>query len=463
MGRKTTQSVLRAKLDDMLALIREQITSGAMNDGDFLPSEMELAEQYGISKHSVRKGLDQLVEQGYVRKVPRIGNKVIRPHPKPESVLRMGYYPSMWKQAALSKLIEMFQQQHPDIAIELIPIPFHFDDLQSMYHYLESGMIDVAMFNQLSFGELKESGRLKQLLVPLAPSEELYPFLLPAFQSEGLTHALPFVFSPVILGYNKDHFAESDLPEPDSSWTWSDLLRVAGEIGRENKRIGFYYHALSDNRWPIFLLQSGEPIPSRKDGRGFVFSAALREAIRMSRDVLNDQGLTSLLSQNDGEAEDLFRSGNISMIMTTYFGLNKFANAPFRFDIAPLPALRTNDTLNLVVGLAVSAKSAHRDAAIRLIQKLTSDEYQSVIRQRTLSIPAHKRAAERGSGDSRPPGEPSRFMMYREIIRSFRELPLSGEALQRVRSELKLYWAGVIDLDACCSGLEEALSPLTLR
>lgn len=463
MSRKTRQSVLRSKLDDMIAGIREQIASGKLNDGDFLPSEVELAEQYEISKHSVRKGLDLLVEQGYVLKVPRIGNKVSRPDPKPTVVVRLGYYPSMWRQAALSELVKLYRERHPDVGVELIPIPFKFDDLHLMHHYLESGLIDIAMFNQLSFGELHESDRLKELLEPLLPSEDLYPFLLPAFRVDGLMHALPFVFSPVVLGYNKDHFAEYDLPEPDSSWTWSDLLRVAAEIAREHKRVGFYYHALSDNRWPIFLLQSGDYSAEGRAGHFDFSGPAVREAIRMSRDILNDQGLTSLLSQSDGEAEELFRGGKISMIMTTYFGLNLLKDAPFRFDIAPLPALRTNHTLNLVVGLAVAAKSAQKEAAKHLVGELTSMDYQSLIRRRTLSIPALKKAAERGlpPDQAAPPYEPSRFMLYREIIRSFRlhsDLQLSGESLKRVRSELKLYWAGVTDLDACCMGLEDALA-----
>lgn len=460
MSRKTKQSVWRAKLDAMINGIRDDVEGGKRNDGDFLPSELELAEQYGISKHSVRKGLDLLVEQGYVLKIPRIGNKVTRPNQKPATVLRLGYYPSMWRQAALSELVDLYRERHPERGVETIPIPFDFDDPHLMRHYLESGLIDVAMFNQLSFGEVAESGRLKELLEPLEPSSELYPFLLPAFQADGLLHALPLVFSPVVLGYNTDHFRQNDVPEPDSSWTWSELLRVAEQIGRENKRVGFYYHALSDNRWPIFLLQSGEASFAGGGGKPDFASPAVREAIRTSRDVLSEQGLTSFLSQSDKETEELFRSGNITMIMTTYFGLNFFTDVPFRFDIAPLPALQTNHTLNLVVGLAVSAKSACKEEAKQLVYELASLDYQNVIRRRTLSIPAHKKAAERGADPDRPtlPCEPSRFMLYREIIRSFRlhsDLPLSGDDLKRMRGELKLYWAGVIDLDDCCAGLEE--------
>lgn len=462
MSRKTRHSVLRNKLDDMIAGIRNDIESGKLGSGDFLPSELELAEKYDISKHSVRKGLDVLVGQGYVLKIPRVGSKATLPGPKPTTTLRFGYYPSMHKQAGLTGLIKLFHERHPDIQVELIPVPFKFDELHLMKHYLDAGLIDVAMFNHQSFAELEESTGVAGILEPLEPESGIYPFLFKAFQSNNQLFAMPFVFSPVILAYNKDHFSEYDLPEPDSSWSWDELLRVAGEIGRSNNRVGFYYHALSDNRWPVFLLQSGEKL---RDGatKGLVFNRpAVREAIRMSRDILVTQGLTSLLSQNNAEAEELFRSGKISIIMTSYFGLNQFHDAPFRFDIAPLPALQSADTLNLVIGLAISSKSIHKEAAKALITELSSLDFQRLVRSSTLSIPAYKRAAESGREPEQasPVTEPPRFPLYREIIRSFRlhsEIGLSGEVLKRMRGELKLYWAGITDLDTCCKNLEEAL------
>lgn len=486
MSRKTKQSVLRSKLEEMMASIRDSIRSGAFKNGQFLPSELELAEQYNLSKHSVRKGLDILVTEGYVQKIPRIGNKVLNPDYTSNTTIRFGYYPSMHKQAELSTLIDYFHERHPGIQVELIPIPFHFDDLQLMKHYLQSGLIDVAMFNNQSFSEFHERDGSFALLEPLQPPEDTYPFLLPAFQDGKRLRAVPFVFSPVILCYNKDHFEEFDLPEPDSSWTWNELMDVAHQITNRSNRVGFYYHALSDNRWPIFLLQSGQWIRPEDTGPVSFRHPDVREAIQMSRDIISHQGLSSFLSQSDLEADDLFRQGKVSMVMTTYFVLNEFRNASFRFDIAPLPQLKTSRTLNLVIGLAVSAKSANKEAAKTLVHYLTSQEAQTVIRHRTLSIPAMKRAAERtgrtdirdavaGRGKRSPSpaaqgarmvqpfeaAEPSRFQLYREIIPSFKmhsELGLSGPLLKQIREELKLYWSQVTDLDTCCRHLEKLLS-----
>src|SRR5690606_14286086 len=73
----------------------------------------------------------------------------------------------------------------------------------------------------------------------------------------GIQLAKPLIFSPIILAYNRDHFIEADVPEPDGSWTWADTLQHASELTVPEKRHGIYFYLLSDNRWPAFLLQSG--------------------------------------------------------------------------------------------------------------------------------------------------------------------------------------------------------------
>lgn len=461
MSRKTKQSIFRAKLDHMVDDILDHVQSGRLKIHDYLPSEQELAEKYEISKHSVRKGLELLVEQGYIVKVPRVGNKIIEPNQKSTTTLRLGYYPSMLKQAALTELITLFHERHPDIMVELIPIPFNFDNLPLMKHYLESRLIDVAMFNSLSFRELQESDQVVELLAPLQMPEGMYPFLLPAFQSDELLYAMPLVWSPVVLAYNKNDFRTLDLPEPDSSWSWDDVSRVSAQISGQLQKVGFYYHALSDNRWPVFLLQSGllQSMDPIREGTSSRDLNLLKESVRMSLDILNKQGLTSSLTQSNTEAEELFSNGKISMVMTTYFGLNELDHAAFEVDIAPLPALRTHHTLNLPIALAVSSRTAHLDKAKQLVYMLSTFDYQDLIRQRTLSIPAVKKAAEQYSKSSYPlPYEPSRFMLYREIIRSFQlhaDMNLSVDNIKQTRDELKRYWAGLTSLDTCCNRLIE--------
>ena len=78
--------------------------------------------------------------------------------------------------------------------------------------------------------------------------------------------AQPFMFSPAILCYNRDHFTEKGLLEPDSSWSWDELFETADKLAVENERIGFHFSVSQRNRYMVFLLQNGAVF--EKDSNG---------------------------------------------------------------------------------------------------------------------------------------------------------------------------------------------------
>jgi GntR family phosphonate transport system transcriptional regulator len=49
------------------AALRDEIAGGARRPGDRLPTEAELARRFGANRHTVRRGLSALVEEGLVR------------------------------------------------------------------------------------------------------------------------------------------------------------------------------------------------------------------------------------------------------------------------------------------------------------------------------------------------------------------------------------------------------------
>lgn len=58
---------LRPQIEEQ---IREAIVSGQLSDGDRLPSEPELAEQFGVSRSTIREALRSLVAAGLIEKIP---------------------------------------------------------------------------------------------------------------------------------------------------------------------------------------------------------------------------------------------------------------------------------------------------------------------------------------------------------------------------------------------------------
>ncbi len=58
---------------------RELITSGVLRSGNPIPSEWELADMYGVSRLTLRRALDDLARQGWLRRRHGVGTFVTQP------------------------------------------------------------------------------------------------------------------------------------------------------------------------------------------------------------------------------------------------------------------------------------------------------------------------------------------------------------------------------------------------
>ncbi|GIP34814.1 extracellular solute-binding protein [Paenibacillus sp. J2TS4] len=457
MSHKPSRTTFRARLDEMVRTLRNDIVSGKLSIGQYLPSERVLAIDFQLSKNSVRQGLDLLVSEGLIEKVPRIGNKVVQPYAAEKITVTFGYYPSVLREADLHGLLEDFHREHPHIDVRAVPLTFGNDHGVSL-EYMENNLLDIFTLNNTDYQRIFEQDRLLQL-EPLEADSEVYPFLSRLFTQTEDCYVRPFLFTPVILCYNREHFREKQVLEPDSSWTWDDAMEAAVRLSDGKDRYGFYFHLLSDNRWPVFLLQSGMKFERNEEGRYVIGGTKLMESLVHCRSLIYHQGIfPTFWSESDADAEQLFLSGKVSMIMTTYLSLNHMRQAKFDFDVAPLPYKNEARSLLVVIGLAVNRHSRHKEAAKVFVDYLLSYNAQLRIRKKTLSIPAHKRAAEWKGKESLK--RPSRFHMYREIVPSYRlvsELNLSMDELATIRNELKWFWSNMEDEISVCRRLEAVL------
>jgi len=454
---KQSRKTFRFRLEEMIVKLRADILSGHYSVGDFLPSELDLGETFQLSNNSVRKGLDVLVEEGLIEKIPRVGNRIKAPKEGEQLVIRLGCHPNLDSQAELSSLLSEFHRKHPHIKVQTVQINNSHGYVRN---FLENDLIDVFTVNHILFQELVE-GQALDVLEAQEPFDDLYPFLQKGFSQDGVMYAQPFVFSPVILCYNRDHFTEKEVPEPDSSWTWDDLIENCSKLAVQNERFGFYFHLLNANRWILFLLQSGETF--EKDpasGRYRIAGTKLLDGIEKAREILYTPGVYPLLlSASNADAERLFRDEQVSVIITTYFAMNDLKEASFEFDVAPLPHLHAFNTLLVTIGLAINKHSKVKTAARQLVDFLVSDEAQQVIRNKTYSIPAHKQMSKwMGKTEL---ALPSRYQMYKEIIPSFSlfsDTKLTLKQLSEVLSECKLYWSGLKSKEKLAESLEAVLN-----
>jgi multiple sugar transport system substrate-binding protein len=439
----------------MVCSLREQILSGKLGVNKFLPSESELAKRYQLSNLSVRKGLDILVQEQLIEKIPSVGNRVASPSPVRSTVVKFGYHSTIAGEAEMARLLGEFHRLNPHIRVDAMEIPTN-NYYSFVKQYMDSQMLDIITINNSNFQDVIERGGA-ELFEETTAKPGTYPFLLKAFTDGGKLLALPLIFSPLILCYNREHFREKRLPEPNSGWTWSELFDTARKLAVENERFGFYFHLLARNRWPVFLLQSGMAFEPDERGQYNLCETTLIQSLNICRELIAMPDVFPvMLSASDADAEELFLEQKVSVIMTTYFALNDLRKAQFAYDLAPLPSFGEYRTLLIEIGLAVNRKSMVKEAAQQLADYLTSFEAQTIIRRQSLSIPADQRAAEWQGKESVQ--RPSRFHMYREIIPTYRlisDLKLSTAGLNAVQRQIKLYWSGLQDEDGLCRSIEK--------
>lgn len=460
MEEQSGRKHFRERMESMVRTIRDEIRTGKLKDGDFLPSEKAYAKAYRLSNKSVRQGLDILVSERLVEKIPRVGNKIVRGADEARTTLKLGYYTSLLEQAALETLIEQFHERHPGIRVELVPLPSSHT-VQALKPLLRDGAVDLLTISAPGFADFVENGEAEEEFETLALEPHVYKFLTKTMSCNGELKAQPFLFSPLILCYNRAHLRKMDVPEPDSGWSWDDLFEYSSKLNADNERIGFYFHFPSYNRWPVFLLQSGMAFHRDEEGRIDLGGDKLQGALRICQQLIARQNrFPLLLSEQEADAEKLFFAGKVSMIMTTYFSLNAYRHqTQVKYDIAPLPYGGENRTLLLAIGLAVSRRSERKDSAKLLLDFLMSYRSQLMIRQSTLSIPSLKPAAEWAGVEKMY--RPSRFHLYREIIPTFAvhsTLKLSIEELQLFQREARLYWSGLETEEALLERLGRMLS-----
>lgn len=457
MGNRPDRVTFQNRLNEMIQTIRHDILTSKLSAGDFIPSELTLAKQYNISRKSVRKGLDILVAEGLLKKIPRVGNMVNPPADYQKVTINLGYYSSLERECALPDLLELFHTKYPHIQVEAIPLPYH-NYVPAAREFMNNGWLDVITLNNKDYCHALEQNAL-EMFQPLEKQPEQYPFLAPLFIHHNQLLVQPLVFSPVVLCYNKSLFRQMGIPEPDSNWSWEDLSKTAVKFSESTNLLGFYADIASINRFPIFLLQNN--VKFKRNAKGYQFrDPMLWKCLLTFRDLFYNQGKPpAFLSEADEDTEKLFLQQKTAMILTTYFGMNIMKDPDFEYDIAPVPHDSSPKTMLLVTGLAISRQSKHKEAAKLLVDFLASAACQLYIRKHTLSIPAHKPSAEWTGPEHIY--RPARFFSYRNIIptfRSYKDLNISIAVLEKLQKELKLFWSNLEQPDSVIRRMEEHLT-----
>lgn len=452
---------------ELADILRNQIRSGLIRPGSLLMSESDMCAKYQVSRTSVRKALDVLLEEQLIVKIQGKGT-IVSPDlglddEDGNTLVVVTTYPSAYARKGLPIVIQRFQQRYPACKVKVLPVPYEEDAYFRDMPQYETGP-DLLLIGDHNFQLLPP-----HMICPLDDwmgerATDIPRTLLGAFARNDRVYALPVTYSPIYLAYNKQRFAANDVSNPDGSWTFEQFAAAAGKLtaaGDEaNAAKNIYGFAANDqlNRWlPLFINKSsasGQKLSATPlylengefDWRSF------GEVLALLQDALYGRQFSPLYSVNHtGIAQQFFESGHAAMIVTTTLA---FRANPARFGMAALPhASRTNHLL-IANAMALTQFSNKRELARRFLLLSLEPDVQREISLAAGFLPVSAKVNAEMLRDDRLQTlalaeaglENGKFLHH---IFPDPELP------DALKDEMKYFWSGLESPEALIQRLKE--------
>ncbi len=288
---------------------------------------------------------------------------------------------ALWDQlqvAGTKKVIEAFEAEHPDIAVEIHVTPF-----SSYWTTLKTAMRggsapDVFWMNAVNL-QLYAAGGVLQPLdefierdgfdMGVHPDE-----LLRMYTYKGTRYAMPKDFDTIGLWYNKELFDKKGIEYPDESWTWDTVRDAAAEL--TDRRRGVHGIAAEMSKQYTYyntIAQAGGYVI--RDGRSGFGDPRTIEGLRFWTDLIDKGHSPSQSAMTDTRGRQLYLSEKVAMNYDLSSMASQMYAAPAIKDhgsVAVLPEGRERATTIHGLAAAVSGKSRNTEAAWKFARFLGS-------------------------------------------------------------------------------------------
>jgi len=283
---------------------------------------------------------------------------------------------------ALKKMIAKFNEQYPNIKVELQSFGYddYFTQLQSKI--VGGSAADVFELNFENFVAYASEDVLLDIGDLIGDTSGFNQTALEAFQYDGKQFGIPNSFSNVVLIYNKDLFDKAGVSYPTDDWTWTDMLEAAKKIRALSADTYGLYRPLSFHEFYKGVKQNGGSLLSA-DGKNFTVNLPQNvETLEIMSDWVTGSNVMPSDAQMGGMGDwDLFKSGRLGMIVTGIWAFGDFTdNCDFAWDVAVEPGNTAKATHFFSNAYVVNKETANPGAAAALAAFLAGSKEAAQIR-----------------------------------------------------------------------------------
>ena len=275
---------------------------------------------------------------------------------------------------AQQKLVDKFNEEHPDIQVVLEAYGSEFDtkisasmgsgdapDVMYMWNYpaYHDGLEPLDSYIEKEGEDYKKN---------------FYSTLWNYNSYDGQIYGLPVGFTTHCVYYNKDLFEKAGVEEPKDGWTWEDLEEKAKKINEATGVKGFSFSMKPDPYDYEMYLWSNGTAYCDKEGKmeGYVNSDKALETYKMFQDMA--KGGYAVATEKSGSDE--FESGQTAMFVYGAWAVKKYTEAGVNFGLAKLPSFGTEKSASILSssGVAIAKSSKNKEAAWEFVKYWTDEE-----------------------------------------------------------------------------------------
>jgi len=229
----------------------------------------------------------------------------------------------------------------------------------------------------------------------LSNKDDFHASLRENFTYDGQLYCAPKDFSTLALVINTDAWEAAGLGDDDVPTTWDQLAEVAAKLTTD-EQVGLSFGP-EYQRIGVFMAQAGGALVSEDGSSAVVDSPENLQALEFVKQMMADGVLKYPAEIGAGWGGEAFGSGAAAMTIEGNWIVgalrNDFPDTPYR--VVELPAgPKGQGTLQFTNCWGIAADSDMKDAAVELVEFLTSTEQQIEFAKAFGVMPSVQSAAD---------------------------------------------------------------------
>jgi multiple sugar transport system substrate-binding protein len=342
--------------------------------------------------------------------------------------------------AAYQALVAAFEEDQPEIDVELVHIPSPSDyRLRLGADFAAGDPADIVLINYRRYAPFAAMGVLEPLAPYLRRSDvisdaDFFAVATDPFRWRGQLMCIPQNISSLAVYYNRDLLDAAGLEYPDDDWTWDEFLGAAQALtldidgdGRTDQ-YGLGTEAsifrlapfVWQNGGELVVLESGlRPIKLALDSR------AAREAIEFFVALQTEHGVVpDALAEAAENSESRFLNGRTAMFLNSRRGVPTYRRIEaFDWDVAALPQGEQEAGILHSDAYCMAAATEDKDAAWTFIEFANSPEGQAIVARSGRTVPSLMDVA---SSDAflDPEAKPANSRVWLDSVDTLRGVPV---------------------------------------